>query len=97
VNSSALFGGNDIGNFGADIPVTGGRLEARIPANGFLVFQKLRNDGCHPTKGGSNQARTFREMASLAAIRKTQRPARSRRRARRIFHDKSLTKCVGKN
>ena len=41
MNSSALFGGNDIGNFGADVPVTGGRLEARIPANGFLVFQKL--------------------------------------------------------
>jgi 1,4-alpha-glucan branching enzyme len=37
---AALYGGNNVGNLGADIPVLGGRIQARIPANGFLVFQK---------------------------------------------------------
>jgi 1,4-alpha-glucan branching enzyme len=41
-NSDAtIYGGNNIGNFGADVPATGGRLQIRIPANALLVFQKL--------------------------------------------------------
>jgi 1,4-alpha-glucan branching enzyme len=41
-NSDAgLYGGNGVGNFGADVPVSGGRIQVRVPANGFLVFQKL--------------------------------------------------------
>ena len=41
-NSDAtVYGGNGIGNFGADIPAAGGRFQARLPAAGFLVFQKL--------------------------------------------------------
>jgi 1,4-alpha-glucan branching enzyme len=40
-SDAAIYGGNNIGNFGADIAVTNGRLQSRIPANGFLVFQKL--------------------------------------------------------
>jgi len=41
-NSDAdLYGGFSVGNFGADVPAAGGRFQARIPACGFLVFQKL--------------------------------------------------------
>jgi 1,4-alpha-glucan branching enzyme len=41
-NSDAkIYGGNNIGNFGADVPASGGRIQIRIPANGLLVFQKL--------------------------------------------------------
>jgi len=40
-SDGSIYGGNSVGNFGADVPVTHGRLQARIPANGFLVFQKL--------------------------------------------------------
>jgi 1,4-alpha-glucan branching enzyme len=40
-NSAALYGGNNIGNFGGDVPAASGRFQIRIPANGFLVFQKL--------------------------------------------------------
>ena len=36
----AIYGGSNIGNFGADIPVANGRFQARVPANGVLVFQK---------------------------------------------------------
>jgi hypothetical protein len=28
----------DMGNFGASIPSGGGALEAKIPANGFVLF-----------------------------------------------------------
>jgi hypothetical protein len=28
----------DVGNFGASIPSGGGALEAKIPANGFVLF-----------------------------------------------------------
>ena len=38
---AAIYGGNGIGNFGADVPTTGGRIQVRVPANGVLVFQKL--------------------------------------------------------
>jgi 1,4-alpha-glucan branching enzyme len=40
-SDGSIYGGNSIGNFGTDVPVTNGRLQIRIPANGFLVFQKL--------------------------------------------------------
>jgi 1,4-alpha-glucan branching enzyme len=40
-SDASIYGGNDIGNFGADIPATNGRLQCRIPANGFLVLQRL--------------------------------------------------------
>lgn len=39
-SDSALYGGNDVGNFGAAIPADAGRLQIRIPANGFLVLHK---------------------------------------------------------
>jgi 1,4-alpha-glucan branching enzyme len=35
------YGGQGIGNFGADVPASGGRFQARVPANGLLIFQKL--------------------------------------------------------
>jgi 1,4-alpha-glucan branching enzyme len=40
-SDASLYGGHDIGNFGADVPATGGRIQVRIPQNGFLVFQKI--------------------------------------------------------
>jgi len=41
-NSDAfIYGGKGVGNFGADIPVSGGRFQANLPASGFLIFQKL--------------------------------------------------------
>ncbi len=40
-NSDASFyGGDGAGNFGAVLPVSGGRIEAVVPAHGFVVFQK---------------------------------------------------------
>jgi 1,4-alpha-glucan branching enzyme len=40
-NSDATaYGGQGLGNFGADIPAGGGRFQALVPANGVLVFQK---------------------------------------------------------
>lgn len=40
-SDASLYGGHDIGNFGADVPASGGRLQIRIPQNGLLVFQKI--------------------------------------------------------
>jgi 1,4-alpha-glucan branching enzyme len=40
-SDAAEYGGGDIGNFGADVPAAGGRFQARVPANGLLVFQKV--------------------------------------------------------
>jgi 1,4-alpha-glucan branching enzyme len=40
-SDASIYGGNNIGNFGTDVPATNGRLQCRIPANGFLVFQRL--------------------------------------------------------
>jgi 1,4-alpha-glucan branching enzyme len=40
-SDAAIYGGNSIGNFGADVPAKNGRLQSRVPANGFLIFQKL--------------------------------------------------------
>ena len=39
-SDAALYGGQNVGNFGAAIPSEGGRIEVRIPANGLLVFQR---------------------------------------------------------
>ncbi|MBG0569041.1 alpha-amylase family glycosyl hydrolase [Actinoplanes aureus] len=38
-SDSSLYGGADIGNFGATVPAEAGRIHVRIPANGLLVFQ----------------------------------------------------------
>jgi 1,4-alpha-glucan branching enzyme len=41
-NSDAtIYGGSNIGNFGADLPSAGGRFQARVPAAGLVVFQRL--------------------------------------------------------
>jgi len=39
-SDSALYGGDDVGNYGEAVPASDGRLELRLPANGFLVLQK---------------------------------------------------------
>jgi 1,4-alpha-glucan branching enzyme len=39
-SDAAIYGGGNIGNFGADVPASGGRIQVRVPANGVLVFQK---------------------------------------------------------
>ncbi|HUV82515.1 MAG TPA: alpha-amylase family glycosyl hydrolase [archaeon] len=40
-NSDAgIYGGNNIGNFKASIPSSNGRINAVIPANGFVAFRK---------------------------------------------------------
>ncbi|MDB5348641.1 MAG: Alpha amylase catalytic region [Schlesneria sp.] len=39
-SDAAVYGGNNLGNFGAAIPVEGGRIQMRLPANGFLVLQR---------------------------------------------------------
>jgi 1,4-alpha-glucan branching enzyme len=40
-SDAAAYGGHNVGNFGAAIPAADGRFEARVPANGFLVFWKM--------------------------------------------------------
>ncbi|HEX2829057.1 MAG TPA: alpha-amylase family glycosyl hydrolase [Burkholderiales bacterium] len=40
-SDSALYGGDNVGNYGAAIPAAGGRIEVRIPAKGLLVFQRV--------------------------------------------------------
>jgi 1,4-alpha-glucan branching enzyme len=41
-NSDAeIYGGNNVGNFGAEIPVSRGRIQLRLPANGVLVLQRV--------------------------------------------------------
>jgi 1,4-alpha-glucan branching enzyme len=40
-SDAAIYGGSNVGNFGADLPASGGRFEARLPAAGFVVFQRL--------------------------------------------------------
>jgi 1,4-alpha-glucan branching enzyme len=39
-SDSSIYGGNNVGNYGAAIPAAGGRIELRIPANGLLVLQR---------------------------------------------------------
>jgi 1,4-alpha-glucan branching enzyme len=43
-SDAALYGGRNVGNFGADVPSVGGRLQARVPAAGFVVFEKIADD-----------------------------------------------------
>jgi len=38
-SDAALYGGRDIGNFGADISSSNGQIQIRIPANAVLAFQ----------------------------------------------------------
>lgn len=41
-NSDAdIYGGGNVGNFGAIVPVEGGRMNAVVPAHGFVVFQRV--------------------------------------------------------
>lgn len=39
-SDAARFGGDNVGNHGADVLSTGGRFLAAVPANGFVVFRK---------------------------------------------------------
>jgi 1,4-alpha-glucan branching enzyme len=39
-SDAAIYGGHNIGNFGAAIPCDNRRIQLRLPANGFLVLQK---------------------------------------------------------
>jgi 1,4-alpha-glucan branching enzyme len=40
-SDAALFGGSNIGNAGGILPVSNGQINAIIPANGFVVFEKV--------------------------------------------------------
>jgi 1,4-alpha-glucan branching enzyme len=40
-SDAAIYGGRNVGNFAVDVPAAGGRFQARVPATGFIVFQKL--------------------------------------------------------
>jgi 1,4-alpha-glucan branching enzyme len=40
-SDSALYGGENVGNYGAAIPSAAGRIEVRVPAKGLLVFQRI--------------------------------------------------------
>lgn len=37
-SDAAVYGGNNVGNFGSSVPAEAGRIQLRIPANGFLVL-----------------------------------------------------------
>ena len=39
-SDAAIYGGNNIGNFGATLYAANGRIEMRIPANGLLIFEQ---------------------------------------------------------
>ncbi len=39
-SDAAIYGGNNVGNYGTAIPCQDGRIQLRIPANGFLVLQR---------------------------------------------------------
>jgi 1,4-alpha-glucan branching enzyme len=40
-SDGAIYGGNNLGNAGAALPVTNGQIQLAIPANGVLVFVKV--------------------------------------------------------
>jgi len=41
-NSDAvMYGGDGVGNFGAEVPSSQRQIQVRIPANGFLIFSKV--------------------------------------------------------
>ena len=37
-SDAALYGGDNVGNLGADVPAAEGRIQVRLPANGLVVF-----------------------------------------------------------
>jgi 1,4-alpha-glucan branching enzyme len=39
-SDAAIYGGNNIGNFGASLSAASGRIQIRVPANGFVVFAR---------------------------------------------------------
>jgi len=39
-SDAAIYGGDNVGNFGGDLPAGNGRIHLRIPANAFVVLQK---------------------------------------------------------
>jgi 1,4-alpha-glucan branching enzyme len=39
-SDAALYGGNNVGNAGAGLPVADGSIQITLPANGFVVFEK---------------------------------------------------------
>jgi 1,4-alpha-glucan branching enzyme len=39
-SDSHLYGGNNLGNFGTAIPAAHGRIQLRIPAQGFVVMRR---------------------------------------------------------
>jgi 1,4-alpha-glucan branching enzyme len=40
-SDSAIYGGSNVGNGGATLPVVNGQINSAVPANGFVVFQKV--------------------------------------------------------
>ncbi|MGO9258300.1 MAG: alpha-amylase family glycosyl hydrolase [Bryobacteraceae bacterium] len=40
-SDAAIYGGDNVGNGGATLPVNGGQINAVIPAHGFVVFEKV--------------------------------------------------------
>src|SRR5207237_487440 len=39
-SDAAIYGGDGVGNYGADLPAGNGRIQIRIPANGFVILQR---------------------------------------------------------
>ena len=39
-SDAAIYGGDNVGNLGADLPAGGGRIQLRVPANAVLILQK---------------------------------------------------------
>jgi 1,4-alpha-glucan branching enzyme len=39
-SDAAIYGGSNVGNFGMAVSVDRGHIRVRLPANGFLIFQK---------------------------------------------------------
>ena len=39
-SDAAIYGGDNVGNFGADLPAANGRIQIRIPAKGLVVLEK---------------------------------------------------------
>jgi 1,4-alpha-glucan branching enzyme len=39
-SDAAIYGGDNVGSFGADLPAGNGRIQLRLPANGLVVLEK---------------------------------------------------------
>ena len=39
-SDAAIYGGNNVGNFGEDLPAGNGRIVIRITANAFVIFER---------------------------------------------------------